>query len=191
MTNKLKWQIERNEKVVAVDIDGVLSNYPKNWVDYIRKNTKYKIKDLYNAKNTIPYSEYRNLKLRFRKSGEELKAPVVGGARDFLKRLKAAGYKIYLLTARPFDEVPNLSGDTHKWLQKNNLIYDGIVAGKNKHIKIIEMFPYLSFMVEDNAEIGNQVAMFGYQVFLLDNEYNRQNLHRGVKRIKNLSEVYF
>ena len=178
-------------KIVALDIDGVLAEYPQHWINWVcsKKNNFYCFSDLKQMKDNIPYSEYLQLKEEYRLSGEKINISEIEGAREFANKLTEKGYFIILLTARPVDKYPKVLEDTLQWLKKHQIHYDWFFMGKDKWSQVLKYFPTLQFLIEDNAFIANEVAKFGYRVYLLDNKYNQQPLHKTVIRIFHLSEV--
>lgn len=198
-----RWELEKKEKVCALDIDGVLADYPRFWVDYVLRecpSLRKTIEDeaamnrkppkLLNAiKNITSYNKYRELKARFRSCGIKKEYPIIHGSRQLLHWLKVDGYTIVLLTARPFDRYKNLFKDTITWLHDNDLLYDAIIWGKDKHVKVLNYVPNLKFMVEDHRYYANLVATWGYPVFLLNNEYNQGDTEALVQRVDCLTHI--
>ena len=179
-------------KIVAVDIDGVLADYPNNWIDWLnsKNNGAIKYRNLKHAKLAIGYSNYKNLKKEFRETGQEFYAPLKEGAYEFMQSLSKKGYCIVLLTARPLFEIKQVLYDTIEWLKKHELPYHLIFQGKDKHIKLMKYFKEIEFIVEDNHMIANQIAAAGFHAYLVNNIYNKdQELHENVKRVKSLEEI--
>jgi len=178
-------EIDDHLKIAAIDLDDILADSIPGWINFV--NTSYYVRNhkipffinLQQMKKTIPYYYYRELKGNYRKSEIKKNLPVITGAKDFLSGLKELGYKIVIMTAR---KEPSLKL-TVEWLDKNNLYYDELVLDKNKHIKILQRYPNLNFMVEDNRTVANLVASWGYKVYLLNNIYNHGNLHERVTRV--------
>ena len=188
MTEKLeKWEKVMKERVAAFDIDGVLNNYPQSWLDFINANNEFPIHDLRDAKKLLSYQRYKELKQAYRKAGEQ--ASVASEASLVTAELKSLGFKIVLITLRPFELYDNLYKDTIHWLEDNKITYDSVIGDKNKHIRILHEYPLLSFMVEDHRFIANLVAHWGYKVYLKENIYNIGYVEKGVIRIKRLREV--
>jgi len=177
-------------KIVALDLDGVLVQYPYAWVDFINRRTINKFDSLNQAKNKIPYTEYKKLKREYRTSGIKACLPLIEGATELTQHLRKNGYIIIILTARPIYEIKEVFRDTLLWLKKNNIAYDLLFAGgHDKQNKIAKYFPEIEFIIEDNAKIANKIAKTGKKVYLLDNIYNQQKIVPGVIRIKKLNEV--
>jgi len=184
------WAREKEKKVVAVDLDGVLVQYPECWIDYVNKKIKKNFKDLGEMKDMLSYSEYRKLKRLYRTDGSKANLPAVEGATKFISGLQNAGYKIVIITSRPYHLYHEIYDATVRWLRNNKISPDfGIIWDAQKHWAVLREFPFLKFLVEDNAEIANQVARLGYKVYLLDNIYNRQPLEKNCQRIFSLDEI--
>jgi uncharacterized HAD superfamily protein len=184
-----RWEESLNEKVCAFDIDGVLNYYPQPWVDFLNQWLDTTFADLTEAKDSIPYSKYRELKFEYRESGYKAKLQVREGAVELTRRLKEKGYTILILTARPFHEHKSLFKQTIDWLNIGDIRYDGIIFGRDKHIQVLDRAPSTRFIIEDHRYYANLVAKWGYRTFLLDNRYNRGPLLKNVVRINKLLEV--
>jgi 5'(3')-deoxyribonucleotidase len=181
------------EKVVAVDLDGVLAKYPENWVAYVNRNlgTTYCLEDYELGTGLpIPRDKYYELKHTFREQGfESLYVAPFEDASDFLTRLKDKDYKIVILSARPYRTYKRIQTDTIRWMKVHNLPYDAFLWDDRKHLVILKYVPKLSFMVEDDPRIAYEVARLGYRVYLRDRPYNGGFEHPGVIRVKSLSEI--
>lgn len=184
-----KWEEAINERVCALDIDGVLNYYPDPWVDFINDWLDTNFRDLTEAKNVVPYQKYRDLKYNYRESGYKATLKVRAGASKLTHRLKREGYTILIITSRPFQEHKGLFKLTTDWLNKNNILYDSIIDSRNKHVEVLLRSPRLDFMIEDHRYYANLVASWGYKVYLMNNQYNQGSILPGVKRIYSLEEV--
>lgn len=191
MNNNI-WEMKQKEKVCCLDIDGVLlSDYPNCWIKFVNDKMNTDFTNLNELKSKVSYDDYRNLKEVYRLSGikETFKADIY--ATYVTNRLKALDYTIIIMTARPASKYPTLYTQTINWLKSNKIVYDLIYFGeKDKHAKILSEIPQMKFMVEDNSYIANQVASWGYKVFLISNDYNcNLRLHKNVVRVNSLKEV--
>ena len=192
------WELRESEKICGIDIDDTISQSTIFWINFVNEQLsgRYKgfnieqFKDLNDVKNKLSYNDYRRLKFKFRECGIKADIPIMPGAKELLTGLKGMGYKIILLTARPFQQHRNLFRTTVKWLEKHKLEYDGIVFGKDKNFRILMEVPHLKFMVEDHCSLSNSIGKLGCKVFLLNNKYNyERNLHKNVIRVKKLTEI--
>jgi|LSQX01.1.fsa_nt_gb uncharacterized HAD superfamily protein len=186
-----------DENVIGVDIDGVLCNYPEDFVKFMERETgkdlsSFTLKEynLYSALGEILGEKtIRELKHKFRISGEKSNLSVVKGAREGLSFLKSKGYTIVLLTARPYKEYPRMFADTMEWLKKNELPYDAILWDEDKLSKITREFPKINFMIEDHLGNSEKIARKGYKVFLIDKTYNQGETDKNIKRVSGWREI--
>ena len=184
-----RWEEMMADKVCGLDIDGVLNYYPEPWLDFLNGWLDSDFTDLNHAKSIVPYQLYRDIKWEYRESGVKRELSPRAGAKELTHELKERGYTILVLTSRPFDNHKGLFKQTIDWLHGNDLQYDGIIFGSNKLQEVIHKAPNLSFLIEDHRFYANMVAQWGYEVFLMDNQYNQGTLLSRVTRIKNLQEV--
>jgi len=190
----------KGEKVCALDLDDVLADSIPGWVAFAnhlmmglfsdselesRPWAKIEYDDLYDLKKGVPYYYYRLLKEMYRQSFVKQNLPIIEGAKELVSYLKRSGYKIVVITKRS-EKSTNL---TDKWLYDNLPTIDEVVFNKNKHVEILLRYPSLEFMVEDNRDIANIVGMWGYLVFLLNNEYNEGGINENVIRINCLTDI--
>ena len=191
---KRKWEQSKTERVCSIDIDGVLNLYPKPWVDFINQHITLttgmtKIEDLRQAKETISYQTYKDLKFKYRESGIKERLEIRPGAKELTNMLKAWGYKIVILTSRPFEDHRNLQLQTIRWLNNNQIPFDQLINGKDKYVKVMSQIPHLKFHLEDHRYYANLIGQWGYRVYLVDSEYNQGTLDENVMRINDLLEV--
>jgi dimeric dUTPase (all-alpha-NTP-PPase superfamily) len=158
------------QKVCALDLDDVLCYWEIPYVIYYNKvhGTNYRCySDIVAKENTI---KRLNTKHEWRTSGLKRNLPVVPGASAFTKKLKKLGYRIVIITSRPYKEYSRLFGDTIFWLKKNKIAYDDIYFDDQKHLTILKKFPKLDFMVDDNPKFQAEVSREGYTVYSNINE---------------------
>lgn len=186
-----------SNKIAGVDIDGVLAAYPEHFVNFINKRmgTDYKVSEIkeYNMKKAfkeLPDGVIGELKDEFRQSGEKRYIPVLPGAKKFLEILHRKGFKIVLLSARPYKKYKRIFADTQEWLDKNDLIHDAILWDEDKCNRLIREFgkDNVSFFVEDNLNNANSIAKVS-KVYLINRPYNQGNIEDSVVRINNLSNI--
>lgn len=189
MYRKELWESEKAQKVTAIDLDGCLIKYPECWIDFVNLELKSNFKTLNEMKEVLTYNQYKKIKKKYRTCGVKTSLPAKKNAKKLIDTLRNNGYKIIILTSRPYREHREIWRDTMAWLKNNKIEIDGIIWEKEKHWAVLKEFPYMNFMVEDNAEIANQVARIGYKVYVVDNEYNQQPLEKNCSRIFDLEEI--
>ncbi len=175
-------ELAKCEKVCAIDLDGVLGQYPDHWLSFINSRLCTKYETLEDAKVEVDVLRYSQLKSEYRQTGEKKHIKPMHGAQRFLTDLKDDGYKIVILTARPYKKYYRIFADTLSWLKEWGFEYDAIMFDEQKNMKILNEIPNLKFMVEDNLRFANSVAAAGYKCYLF-NPMNRPvngKLHKNV-----------
>lgn len=190
--------LESGQPVAGIDIDGILADYPRSFVEFINefKGTNYRVEDVkdYNiyASLGIPAEEGLHLKDQYRQTGQKRFIPVIPGAKEFLDSLREAGYKVVLLTARPYQKYNRIFSDTMEWLARNELHYDTIIFDKDKEERLVKDFgaENIAFFVDDVSGNANAIAKLGIPCYLVSRPYNLESiLSGGVTRVANLQEV--
>jgi uncharacterized HAD superfamily protein len=181
-------------KTCIIDIDGVLNHYPDTFVNFVNEQLtdderRVKYENLHEIKDSLPYSLYKTLKRKYRESGYKESLQPRFYSAGLLKMIKAKGYYVIILTARPIHEVNSLLQQTTNWLKRNNLEYDYLTFEKDKDLEILQKFKNISFAIDDNRAIANKIAKQGYKVFLVNNQYNQGELNDNVVRVQELSEI--
>lgn len=190
--------IDSGDKIVGVDIDGVLADYPRSFVEFINKElgTDFdpdKITN-YNIYEELGLSTELGMELKdkYRQSGQKRFIPVIDGAKEMLHGLRDLGYKIVLLTARPYKKYNRIFPDTMEWLEKNGLVYDAIIFDENKEERLLKEFGAnrVDFFIDDVAGNANSISNLGVKCFLVDRPYNQDAvLKENVVRVNSVKEV--
>jgi uncharacterized HAD superfamily protein len=186
-------------KVVGVDIDGVLAQYPKSLIDFVneQKGTCFTVDDVTSydifSDLGIDFMEGKELRHQYRESGKKKFIEAYPEASYFLKKLKQMGYVVVLLTARPYEKYKRIFADTQYWLRSNELEYDMILWDENKGERLVKEFgaENIEFFVDDVAKNANDISDMGIKCYLINKAYN-EHIYAGenVVRVDDLNEVY-
>lgn len=164
------------DRVVGVDIDGVLSDYPDVFCEWVVQNfpevSGGDLPFLSTLQEELGAKRYHELKDRYRESGAKRSQRVREGAKALLDGLRAAGFSVVLLSARPYWRFSRIYADTLEWLDANGLRHDAVLFHREKHREIVERFPGLVAMVEDDPVIAAEVSAAGVPVVLVENQLN-------------------
>ena len=129
--------MKKEKLVISLDIDGVLADYPKCWLDYINEKIYIRYNTVEEAKKNLA-ENYFELKDLYRKSGFKRYLPVRKELFTLAKYLKKNNPEIDFIisTSRPIydNRYPQLLDDTQYWLKSNGLDFIGLYD-KNKIIK--------------------------------------------------------
>lgn len=178
-----------NKKVCAIDLDGVMVQYPEYFIDFINKEMKTKHVNLFDVRKSISNDDYMRMKDEYRQSGVKQTIPLREGAKEFIDFLRSEGYSIVIITKRPYKKYFRIFADTKTNLDNNGIHYDGIIFDTDKHKTIVKEFPQLEFIVEDDKNISNEIGEWGYKCFLIDNMYNKGKLNKNVTRVLTFKEI--
>lgn len=162
------------DRIVAVDIDGVLNDYPRHFVEWAseRSGISRSTATLRSLREIVGPRRYFELKDEYRESGEKQNQAVRSGAKELLDGLRASGLSVVLLSKRPFWRFSRIYADTLEWLDAMGLRYDAILFHPEKHRKIVEDFPDLVAMIEDDPAVARAVRDVGTKVVLVRGEVN-------------------
>lgn len=178
-----------NKKVCAIDLDGVVVQYPEFFVEFINKKTNANHQNLFDARKNLSNDEYLEMKDAYRQSGVKQTIPLRDGAKEFVEFLKSKDYSVVIITKRPYKKYFRIFADTKANLDSNKIPYDGVIFDSEKHKTIVKEFPQLEFIVEDNKSIANEIGEWGYKCFLIDNIYNQGSLNKNVTRVSTFEKI--
>lgn len=143
----------RDARCVLIDIDGVLSDYPRCYYQWVGDNchidSEYEVVAYL---KTLSVVERERLKREYRQSGAKATLPVLQGAREMLKLIADCGIKVILLTNRPYAEHFRIYPDTLAWLRDNELHYDAIIWARDKGFEAVKNFRQVLWALDDTEE---------------------------------------
>lgn len=193
-----------SDKLIGIDMDGVLADYVKTFYKYVKKNLKINYNYNYNEMKSLNlYKEFskffnideekiKELKHKYRMSDEKKNMEFFRNSDNFIYALKNMGYKIILLSSRPIDKYPNMFYNTIYSLNKNNIDFDGIYFSEEKEKEILKRFRNIIFFVEDNYENALKISKLGKKVFLLERSYNKNNKkNKNIIKVKDYGQIIF
>ena len=172
---------------LGFDIDGVISNFTKQFIAIVQKKYGGALSD------SDMYAYEVNLVLGIPKEDvaeivtETLKSdlPLNPSAKETLDKLAAEGHKIYLLTARSEELIQHTSTLLkQKGIPYTEILY--LIRGK----KSLAEFS-VELVVEDSLEEALELTKKVNHVLLFDQPWNKTKNVKGlIKRVYNWSEVY-
>lgn len=189
---------------IGIDLDGVLTNYRQFAIEqgqkYCEENNKgklinqeaYYIKDMFNwdeetdsdfwTKNIFTYA---------------IESPAIQGASENIKKLKADGHTIFIITARKFatpddnceQEIKEKMKKTVKeWLAKNDIVYDYIIFSTEDKSKYI-LENNIDIMIEDAPNNLRKLSKLT-KMICFDWPYNKDVESDNIYRCYNWNEIY-
>jgi uncharacterized HAD superfamily protein len=175
---------KKGRKYFSFDIDGVISDYPKCWIDFIneRYSTKYLTK--HEAKESLGLDEYSLCKDVYRKSDYKENLPLKANIREVIGEVRKANYCILISTSRPFDSYPRLENSTRTWLERNKIDYDHLIQ---KKIEEVEKYSNIEYHVDDELKFADIFLQNGAKVLLLDRSV--EDMRTSILRIHSLMSI--
>lgn len=191
-----RWKMEQidwnGDALLAVDLDGVIADYISGYVSFLfdeglvsgvvpAEHHTYNIAEVYGLDKQVE----EEAKRRFQEEGGFTRLPCFDGAKETLIRAINKGYKIVLITARPYLEVKRIYADTMEWLEEQGILYDAIFWGKDKaDIVFRYLYPAVPvYFIEDRDKHAIELANEGIKVLLMDKPYNRGIEHSNITRV--------
>lgn len=170
--------------VISFDIDGTLNNYPKCFVDFVNQKVDLEYQSLDQVRSR---SDYKELKHLYRISGCE-NIVMDEMVREIVNKLHC-NFQIKIFTKRPFSDYPKMYNSTLRWLDKNDLLHDGVYP------KTVENFKRsnVRIHVDDEFEHIQELLCFRETNFVLinDNKYLQNENLIQISKKSELGAVIF
>lgn len=105
----------------------------------------------------------------------------IGNGRDLMKKLRAAGHTIHIVTDRSFGSTPDVSKKlTTNFLEHYGYEYDSLTFSRDKTVVPTDYF------IDDKLENYDALDKVGTKVYLLNRKWNEQNDTR--RRVDSVEE---
>ena len=132
--------------IVAVDIDGTLSEYHRSITAFACKywNVEEPL-GVWNGKGNfedwmgLSQEQYREAKLAYRQGGYKRVAPWQPGAYDFITALSQMDVEMWITTTRPWNRLDSVDPDTRFWLDRYRVKYDHLLYDDHKYLRLAEL----------------------------------------------------
>jgi len=177
-------ELERHTKLIVSDLDGCIADL-SSWQDEMDRQRG-------NAPmNDATLAMLEKLKEEFYRCGGFLNLPPIPGAIEATKKIREAGYKLAIITARPDWQYKRVYADTIQWLQKHDIQYDLILFQKDKAEAVVDhIFPARPLcFVEDRSKHAIEVASIGVQVLFLTSGKSELAPHPLIQRVQGWGEI--
>lgn len=161
-------ELEKHTKLIISDLDGCIADLSgfQGQLNEARGGAPM---------NDGMVAALEGLKAQFYRDGGFRHCPVIPGAKEALEQMSRWGYKIVIITARPYWQYKRLYGDTLAWLKENGLKHDLLLFNKDKSEAVYEfIFPAKPVaFIEDRDKHALELVNIGVRVLLMDNAGNR------------------
>jgi hypothetical protein len=194
--------------IVAVDIDGTISEYHNHLAAHVQRyfNLSERPWGQWNGVGNfedwlgVTREQYREAKLAFRQGGFKRWAPVMPGVPELSNTLEAMRTRgmveVWITTTRPWNRLDSTDPDTRAWLDLNFPVYDHLLYHDNKYQELHRILDGASdrviVVLEDLPPMYEEaVEHFGNAAFMVARPHNfvyREN--NIVQEVSDLSEFY-
>ena len=182
--------LRTSENVIAIDIDGVLADYPDYFIEWYNLDHGTRYEDLHNMRRNIGVDKYEDAKDEYRQSGVKRWMWPMPDASSFTKKIKELGLDIVLLSSRPYKTYSRIFADTLYWLNNNDIKYDTILWDEEKDLKLVKMIPKVKVVIEDDIKYADDISQLDVPVILLNSTYNTGFGNEKIIRVNDLIEAY-
>ena len=117
------------KSIWSFDIDGTLTNYPKEWLYFIEKKTGILFTSKLEARKILGL-KYDQLKHSYRISDEKYQITIIKEAKELLKKIHSAGGRVIISTSRPFQNYKFMKEKTEEWLNSNSIEFSELISKK-------------------------------------------------------------
>lgn len=118
-------ELKESTKVVITDLDGVVADWFVQIDVFCQAKVKKHFRDLTQA-------DREWLAVEFYKEGGFRDTPLVPGAAKALELILENGFKLVVITSRPYHKVRRIATDTHHWLVKHGIKPHMVLWSKDK-----------------------------------------------------------
>lgn len=164
--------LNKKIKKISFDIDGVLNDYPKCWLEFIWREAECRFISTEEAKISLGLDRYHLLKRKYRLSGVKRNLDFDKWMVGLAKFLNDRGYEIVVITSRPLinEEYPNLVKDTDYWLKKIGMPHSALLQ-KDEFLMSGIAETSLCAHIEDELKYANAFCKNGVPViYVTDGE---------------------
>jgi len=173
--------------IVAVDIDGTLSEYHRKLTAFATDYWNKKIPSgiVWNGHGDfedwlgLTREQYQEAKLAYRQGGYKRTAEWQPGAEEFMARLGLLNVEVWITTTRPWNRLDSVDPDTRFWLDRHGVHYDHLLYDDHKYKRLSEIVDpgRVIAVVEDLPDMtAEAVEVFGSnQVIQMQRDHNWPN----------------
>jgi hypothetical protein len=151
--------LKESTNVVVTDLDGVVADFFAQFDVFCQGQTGKGYVQLNQAQREAVAMKYYQDGM-FRETG------IIDGAPAALNRIKQAGFKLVVITARPYHRVRRIATDTYHWLGKHGINPDMILWSKDKSGAVWESVHPAKVVgfIEDDPKHALDLAQDGINV---------------------------
>lgn len=184
-----KWRgqnlkLAEETRVLLCDLDGCVA-------DWVAGFDKFALqRGIAIAPNGYNHPSLEPLKDEFDRSGGYLALKAMPGAVDVLRAVRAAGVKLIIVTARPYQRFRRVYSDTLEWCRNTGIDFDHIMFRRDKAEAVRAVAPARVIAhIEDRAKHSIEVALAGVTVLKLPCETTENVAHPNIHEVSDWSQI--
>ena len=120
---------------ISFDIDGTLTEYPSNWLEFLYIQTGQRFLDTQFAKQQLGLDKYQEIKHVYRESDFKFEQAILPQMKILNAELHQSGFSIHFNSSRPFADYPSMLSRTETWLSRNGMIFDSVGTKSPERLK--------------------------------------------------------
>jgi hypothetical protein len=138
---------ERVRPIVALDIDGTLGDYHSHFLKFaaaflgVPEQYDYdgslRMREWFCGAFGVDLRTFRDIKLAYRQGGMKRTMPVYSWAQQMVRSLHTQA-EVWLTTTRPWQRFDRIDPDTHAWLARHEIPFDGMLYDDDKYARLAE-----------------------------------------------------
>jgi hypothetical protein len=153
---------------VSFDIDGVISDYPRHYLEFIFQKSGESLANIDEAKQVLGQIKYNEIKTEYRNSKEKYSIPIRSELLDLSDTIYKMGGMVFINSRRPFNEFPQMLTKTIEWLSKSCFKFESVNSKTLKNLVTQNCIFHIDDEIEDAIKIMRLKSMV--KVFLLETE---------------------
>lgn len=160
--------IDSDQKLVLVDLDGVLNEYPDPFLNFVFQQTGVRYEDMEDLEAADPALK-RQMKHEYRESGIKRDLEPIPSSIVACQMLDAAGYGVVIMSQRPYQTYARIYSDTVFWLKKHHVPYKRLlfVPDKGHRLLFAPFKDRIEFAVDDDPGVVKALRELGIKTYWL------------------------
>ena len=159
---------------VSIDIDGTISEYPKYWLEFIKRDIGIQFVSVESAKKSLGKNEYSRLKNLYRNGSAKYSIPIRNEMLELANTIYKNGGQVFVNSRRPFNEYPQMLNRTKDWLTGHGFPFESIQEKSEDNLRMQKVIYHLDDELEECARIETISTIKKF--FFITSESFEQNL---------------
>ncbi|MDK9737706.1 hypothetical protein KI655_10365 [Vibrio sp. D404a] len=171
--------------IISFDVDGILVDYPKCWLNYLTIKTGLKFDSVECAKSKLSKVQYSQIKDEYRLGCYKYQLEIFDEMLKLNSYLYEKGYLVIISTSRPIEDsrFPNMKSNMCDWLHSKGFKFEHIVHKPKNEDSYDYDYGRIAFHIDDELKYAQRFANNNVNCILLTNTSISSSKIRVVKSI--------